>query len=101
MPFMKEKDDVTLRQYTPVRRDDRPGAESAGQSGDDMGLSTDESMGSESVAELVAEGQFFEAEAISGLERPYPDEAPVRTHEVPEDDVPSEYPARDSSLDTE
>ncbi len=98
---MKKTDDVTLRQYALARPDDRPGADSAGQSGDDMGLSTDESLGSESVAELVAEGQFFEAEALSGLERPYPDDAPVRTHEVLEDDVPSEYPARDSSLDTD
>jgi hypothetical protein len=76
----------------------RPAA--AGQSGDDMGLSTDE-MGSESVAELAEEGQYFEAEAVAGLERPYPDEAPVRTHEVLEDDVPFEYPPKDSSLDSE
>lgn len=66
-----------------------------------MGLSTEEIAGSESVAELVDEGQFFEAEAISGMERPYPDEGEVRTHEVPEDDVPTEYPAKDSALDTE
>ena len=98
---MKKTDDVTLRQYALVRGDERPGAESAGQSGDDMGLSNDETGGSESVAELAAEGQFFEAEALIGLERPYPDEAPVRTHEVLEDDVPTEYPARDSSLDSE
>ncbi|HWF11812.1 MAG TPA: hypothetical protein VG297_25265 [Bryobacteraceae bacterium] len=65
-----------------------------------MGLSTDE-VDSESVAELVDEGQYFEAEAISGLERPYPDEARVRTREVPEDDVPLEYPPKDSSLETE
>lgn len=98
---MKKIDDVTLRQYTPVRKDDKPGPDSAGQSGDDMGLSTDEEVGSESVAELAEEGQFFEAEAVSGLERPYPDEAPVRTREKKEDDVPTEYPARDSSLDTD
>ncbi|HEY3826137.1 MAG TPA: hypothetical protein VGL82_16340 [Bryobacteraceae bacterium] len=98
---MKELDDVTLRQYSPKPGDKRPGAESAGQSGDDMGLSHDETAGSESVAELVEEGQFFEAEAVSGMERPYPDEAPVRTHEVNEDDVPFEYPPRDSSLDTD
>ena len=98
---MKELDDVTLRQYTPARRDKRPGPESGGQSGDDMGLSTDEVAGSESVAELVEEGQYLEAEAVSGLERPYPDDAPVRTHEVAEDDVPTEYPARDSALDTD
>jgi hypothetical protein len=97
----KELDDVTLRQYTPVKKDDKPGPDSAGQSGDDMGLSKDEAAGSESVAELAEEGQFFEAEAVSGLERPYPDEARVRTREVKEDDVPREYPPKDSALDTD
>jgi hypothetical protein len=65
-----------------------------------MGLPTNEDAGSESVAELVDEGQFFEAEAVSGMERPYPDEGEVRTHEVPEDDVPLEYPPRDPALET-
>jgi hypothetical protein len=47
---------------------------------------------SESVAELVEEGQPFEADAISGVEdAPDPDVAEVRTKQVPEDDVPSEY----------
>lgn len=98
---MKKSGDVTLRQYTPVQKDDKPGPESAGQSGDDMGLSKDDTAASESVAELAEEGQFFEAEAVSGLDRPYPDETPVRTRESKEDDVPTEYPARDSSLDTD
>ncbi len=98
---MKEPDDVTLKHYTPKSRNKRPGPASAGQSGDDSGLSTDETTGSESVAELAEEGQFFEAEAVSGVERPYPDESPVRTHEVEEDDVPFEYPPRDPSLDTD
>ena len=98
---MKKVDDVTLRQYTPIRKDNKPGPDSAGQSGDDMGLSKDETVGSESVAELAEEGQFFEAEAVSGLERPYPDEAPVRTRETKEDDVPTEYPPKDPSLDTD
>ncbi len=102
---MKQPDDITLRTYSPPRGDSgttaHPNPGSAGQSGDDMGLSNDEDAGSESVAELVEEGQYFEAEAVSGLERPYPDEGEVRTHEVPEDDVPLEYPARDSGLDTD
>ena len=96
----KEFDDPTLRVYTPQHPDRRPGANSAGQSGDDMGLSTEETAGSESVAELVEEGQYFEAEVVSGLERPYPDDKELHTHEVPEDDVPGEYPAKDS-LDTD
>jgi hypothetical protein len=98
---MKKLDDITLRQYTPIQKDNRPGPQSAGQSGDDTGLSTEETAGSESEAELAEEGQFFEAEAVSGLERPYPDEAPVRTHEGKNDDVPTEYPAKDSALDTD
>jgi hypothetical protein len=48
--------------------------------------------GSQSVEELVEEGQFFEAEAIEGVEDASdPDVAEVRTKQVPEDDVPSEY----------
>jgi hypothetical protein len=64
----------------------------AGQSGDIEGLSGIGDVDSESVEELGEEGQSFEAEVISGVESaPEPDEAEVRTHEVPEDDVPSEY----------
>jgi len=98
---MKEPDDVTLRVYAPPHPRKGPRPESAGQSGDDMGLSNKEDGGSESVAELVDEGQYFEAEAVSGAERPYPDEAEVQTHEVLEDDVPLEYPPKDSALDTD
>ncbi len=48
--------------------------------------------GSESVEELLEEGQSFEAEAIGGVEdAPDPDVAEVRTKQVPEDDVPGEY----------
>jgi hypothetical protein len=66
-----------------------PGA--AGQSGDLQGLSRRQSADSESVEELLEEGQTFEAEAISGVEDALdPDESEVTTKEVPEDDVPSE-----------
>jgi hypothetical protein len=52
--------------------------------------------GSESVQELVEEGQSFEAEAISGVEdAPDPDVAEVHTKQVPEDDVPVEYLEKD------
>ena len=98
---MKEPDDPTLRQYTPRPQGKKPGPASAGQSGDDTGLSTNETAGSESVAELAEEGQFFEAEAVTGLERPYPDERPVHTREADEKDVPPEYPPRDPSLDSD
>jgi hypothetical protein len=48
--------------------------------------------GGESVEELVEEGQFFEAEAIDGVEdAPDSDVSEVHTRQVPEDDVPLEY----------
>jgi hypothetical protein len=66
------------------------GARSGGQSGDIQGLSGLEVADSESVLELIEEGQAFEAEVVSGVEN-VPDEAEVTTSEVPEDDVPPEY----------
>jgi hypothetical protein len=67
-------------------------ARSAGQSGDLQGLSNIASADSESVDELVEEGNAFEAEVVSGVEAAdRGDEEEVHTHEVPEDDVPDEY----------
>jgi hypothetical protein len=72
--------------------EERRPADTAGQSGDTQALSDVAEAGSESVAELVEEGQFFEAEVIAGVEdAPDPDVAEVHTKQVPEDDVPSEY----------
>jgi hypothetical protein len=69
---------------------------SAGQSGDLQGLSDVEGADSESVDELIEEGNAFEADAVSGVERAGDDdEQEVRTHEVPEDDVPEEYLDKD------
>jgi len=71
-------------------------ADSAGQSGDTQGLSDVAEAGSESVAELIEEGQFYEADAIGGVQdAPDADVAEVHTRQVPEDDVPSEYLERD------
>ena len=68
------------------------GLEAGGQSGDTEGLSREELADSESVEELVEEGQAFEAGVISGVENaPDADQGPVRTRQVPEDDVPQEY----------
>jgi hypothetical protein len=65
---------------------------SAGQSGDLQGLSTVERADSESVDELIEEGNAFEADVVAGVETADDaDEKEVRTHEVPEDDVPGEY----------
>jgi hypothetical protein len=72
------------------------GAASGGQSGDTQGLSRRSYDDSESVEELLEEGQYAEAEAVSGVENaPDADESEVHTREVPEDDVPEEYTDRD------
>ena len=69
----------------------RMGARSGGQSGDLEGLSNVAGADSESVGELLEEGNAFEAEVVQGVEdAPDPDQGEVRTHEVPEDDVPGE-----------
>ena len=65
-------------------------ARSAGQAGDLQGLSNVEGADSESVDELIEEGNAFEADVVAGVESAE-DEREVRTHEVPEDDVPGEY----------
>jgi len=72
------------------------GSESGGQAGDTEGISRDQNMDSESVEELLEEGQSFEAEAVSGVENARDaDQGEVRTHEVPQDDVPGEYEDQD------
>ena len=79
------------------RSDDH--AETGGQSGDTQGLSKREVADSESVEELAEEGQGFEAEVIEGVEdAPDPDVSEVKTHEVPEDDVPTEYDDKESDV---
>jgi hypothetical protein len=68
------------------------GADSGGQSGALQGLSNRAGADSESVDELLEEGNAFEAEIVDGVENaPDADEGEVHTHEVPEDDVPEEY----------
>lgn len=75
------------------------GSEAAGQSGDLQGLSEIEETESESVEELVEEGQDYEAEVVAGLERAAdaPDAGvPIRERKSefdPEDSV-SATPAR-------
>jgi hypothetical protein len=62
-------------------------ARSGEQSGDLQGLSNVESADSESVDELLEEGNAFEAEVVKGVEDAGDaDEGEVRTHEVPQDD---------------
>jgi hypothetical protein len=74
----------------------RPRAGSGGQSGDLQGLSGVESVNSESVDELLEEGNAFEADIVTGVEEAgNTDEKEVHTREVPEDDVPGEYLDKD------
>jgi len=68
------------------------GPDSAGQSSDIQQLRDRPSADSESVEELVEEGNAFEAGILSGVEdAPDADVSEVHTRQVPEDDVPEEY----------
>lgn len=61
-------------------------------SGDLQGVSRTESADSESVDELLEEGNAFEAGIVEGVEDADAHaERGVHTREVPEDDVPEEY----------
>ncbi|MGA3197713.1 MAG: hypothetical protein ABSD39_22175 [Terriglobales bacterium] len=74
------------------KHQDELGPDSAGQSGDLQGLSDVAGADSESVTELVEQGNAFEADAVDGVENAKnPDVSEVTTREVPEDDVPEEY----------
>ena len=64
----------------------------SGQSGDLQALSNVQGADPESVDELLEEENAFEADVVSGGEDAGgADEREVRTHELPEDDVPEEY----------
>jgi hypothetical protein len=72
------------------------GANSSGQSGDLQGLSNVAGADSESVDELLEEGNAFEAEVVEGVENaPDANRGGIKTREVPEDDVPDEYLDKD------
>lgn len=87
----------------PVRRANRLEFEgsrsseaSSTQSGDLEGLSRSEQADSESVDELVEEGNAFEAGIVEGVEEADDEDTrEVHTREVPEDDVPEEYLDKD------
>jgi hypothetical protein len=84
------------RSYRETVPEPKPSPETTVDAGDSQGLSEEAQADSESVKELVSEGQFFEAAVISGVENaPDADVSEVTTHEVPEDDVPLEYQERD------
>jgi hypothetical protein len=78
-----------------LKRGARAAAAGAG-GGDFGGVSVVEGADSESASELLEEGQTFEAGIVSGVENARdPDQGEVRTHEVPQDDVPEEYDDKD------
>ena len=83
------KDD---RLRTPADEHEELETRSGGQSGSLQGLSNVSKADSETVDELLEEGNAFEAGVIKGVEdAPDADQGEVRTHEVSEDDVPEEY----------
>jgi len=85
----KTRNQLAIRSRSRKARPDR-------QAGDLQGLSTRERADSESVGELLEEGNAFEADAVLGVEEAdNADEREVRAHEVPEDDVPGEYRDKD------
>lgn len=76
----------------PSSQEESPREVSGIQSGDLQGLSNLESADSESVDELLEEGNAFEAGIVLGIEHSRDREGQeVHTREVPEDDVPEEY----------
>jgi len=84
----KKSQSVDTEQFALEGLGARPGR----QSGDLQGLSKIEGADSESVGELIEEGNALEADAVMGVEDAGDaDEKEVRTHEVPQDDVPGEY----------
>src|ERR1700686_88400 len=69
------------------------GSKSGGQSGALQGLSDIEGASSESVDELLEEGNAFEAEVVKGVEDAQDaEEGEVRTHQRPqEEDLPEDF----------
>jgi len=100
---MKRRNNEGIETYgvVPATRDRGLGPGSAGQSGDNQGLTEEAESGSESVEELIEEGQYFEAGIVSGIENaPDADVSEIHTRQVPEDDVPDEY-LNDDSRDSD
>ena len=65
-------------------------------SGDLQGLSDMAESDSQSVRELMEDGQFYEAEVVSGIENaPSVGARRAKIREVREDDVPPEYTDQD------
>ncbi|HEV3305928.1 MAG TPA: hypothetical protein VGZ91_05770 [Candidatus Sulfotelmatobacter sp.] len=104
-PIKKQPSKMTSSKASPPRKRETPArraqglnssgnerAASARQSGDLEGLSRVAQADSESVDELVEEGNVFEAGAVAGVEEADDEDTrEVHTREILEDDVPDEY----------
>ncbi|MGA2132079.1 MAG: hypothetical protein ABSH50_07300 [Bryobacteraceae bacterium] len=85
--------DENVQNSTPYKIDVDPAE--GGQAGDLQGLSGMPGADSESVRELLEEGQAYEAGIVSGVENAPPaDAGEIHTRELPQDDVPLEYVER-------
>ncbi|MGB8832649.1 MAG: hypothetical protein WCC95_10905 [Candidatus Sulfotelmatobacter sp.] len=92
MPSNNKSNNQRKNKSDDQRTDEERETGSAGQSGDIQGLSRPAEADSESVEELVEEGNSFEASIVDGVENAKdPDVSEVTTREVPEDDIPEEY----------
>jgi len=93
----------TSARTSPARGAQRPESSRSGtgevpahRAEDFQGLSRVEQADSESVDELVEEGNVAEAGAVAGVEEADDEDTrEAHTHEVPEDDVPDEYLDKD------
>jgi hypothetical protein len=104
-PVAKVKNQVTKppkKRVSPKKRQlrsDYPGSlkvNTSSADADSQGLSDVERADSESVSELLEEGNTFEAGVVKGVEEADDsDGKEVRTREFPEDDVPEEYLDKD------
>jgi hypothetical protein len=85
---VKKPQRLAAQTFSPEGLESRSGQ----QAGDLQGLSRLPAADSESVEDLIEEGNAFEADVVAGVEHADEDqEREVHTHEVPEDDVPEEY----------
>ena len=88
----KAKSRPRLQTDADLTEDQPVGSGEPTQSGDTQGLSGVADANFESVKELAEEGQYLEAEVVDTVENaPGSDAGPVKTKEVPENDLPAEY----------
>ncbi len=89
LPTRGEDRDLEMENFEPAGL----GARSGGQSGDLQGLSNKQSADSESVDELLEEGNSFEAEVVKGVQdAPDADVSEVHTHQEREElDLPEDF----------